>query len=255
MIRRPPRSTLFPYTTLFRSATSFLVCGAFDGLKPAGDKQRKIMREDEMADLVGTVAQSFLGLTVNCARCHDHKFDPIPQREYYAIAGIFQSSSTYYGTVETQGNRRSSRLRTLPLETAASKARPLTAESRARLEKTLADGRKERERLAAQRVEDRKNDTLEKIAWNKELQQALNAQLKSTRKLQVDGNFGSSTKNALIQFQRLKKLPAHGRLDEATRKALGVSSFKENVEKIAWNNAVSVFCQALLCSAEFRYLD
>jgi len=90
----------------------------------------------------------------------------------------------------------------------------------------------------------------------KELQQALNAQLKSTRKLQVDGDFGSNTKNALIQFQRLKKLPDHGRLDEATRKALGVSSFKENLEKIAWNfNAVSTFCQALLCSAEFRYLD
>jgi hypothetical protein len=53
----------------------------------------------------------------------------------------------------------------------------------------------------------------------------------------------------------LKKLPAHGRLDEPTRKALGVSSFKENLEKIAWNNAVSTFCQALLCSAEFRYLD
>ena len=89
----------------------------------------------------------------------------------------------------------------------------------------------------------------------KELQQALNAQLKSSRKLQVDGDFGSNTKNALIQFQRLKKLPDHGRLDEPTRKALGVSSFKENLEKIAWNNAVSTFCQALLCSAEFRYLD
>ena len=89
----------------------------------------------------------------------------------------------------------------------------------------------------------------------RELQQALNVQLKSKRKLKVDGDFGSSTKYALMQFQRLKKLPAHGRLDEATRKALGVSSFKENLEKIAWNNAVSVFCQALLCSAEFRYLD
>jgi hypothetical protein len=68
------------------TATGFLVCGAFDGLKPNGDKQRKIMREDEMADLVGTVSQSFLGLTVNCARCHDHKFDPILQKEYFQIA-------------------------------------------------------------------------------------------------------------------------------------------------------------------------
>ena len=68
------------------AATSFLVCGAFDGLKPAGDKQRKIMREDEMEDLVGTVTQSFLGLTGHCARCHDHKFDPVSQKEYFQLA-------------------------------------------------------------------------------------------------------------------------------------------------------------------------
>ena len=68
------------------TATGFLVCGAFDGLKPSGDKQRKIMRQDEMEDLVGTVSQTFLGLTVHCARCHDHKFDPILQKEYYQMA-------------------------------------------------------------------------------------------------------------------------------------------------------------------------
>ena len=58
----------------------------------------------------------------------------------------------------------------------------------------------------------------------RELQQALNFELKSTRKLKVDGDFGSNTKNALMQFQRLNKLPANGRVDEATRKALGLSS-------------------------------
>ncbi|MEZ5323606.1 MAG: DUF1549 and DUF1553 domain-containing protein [Verrucomicrobiales bacterium] len=74
------------------TATGFLVCGAFDGLQPQGDKMRRIMREDEMEDLVGTVSQTFLGLTMNCARCHDHKFDPIPQKEYFqmasALAGV-----------------------------------------------------------------------------------------------------------------------------------------------------------------------
>ena len=68
------------------TATGFLVGGAFDGLKPAGDKMRAIMRQDELDELVGVTCQTFLGLTVNCARCHDHKFDPVRQQDYYRIA-------------------------------------------------------------------------------------------------------------------------------------------------------------------------
>ena len=47
---------------------------------------RAVVRSDEIEDLVGTVGQTFLGVTVNCARCHDHKFDPVRQKEYYRIA-------------------------------------------------------------------------------------------------------------------------------------------------------------------------
>jgi len=46
---------------------------------------------DELEDRVDTVARSLLGLTVACARCHDHKFDPIPTEDYYALAGVFAS--------------------------------------------------------------------------------------------------------------------------------------------------------------------
>ena len=51
---------------------------------------------DEQIDVT---AQAFLGLTIACARCHDHKFDPISQRDYYALSGIFQSTQTCYGTL------------------------------------------------------------------------------------------------------------------------------------------------------------
>ena len=44
-------------------------------------------------------SQAFLGITAACARCHDHKFDPIPQKDYYALAGIFRSTETCYGTI------------------------------------------------------------------------------------------------------------------------------------------------------------
>ena len=47
---------------------------------------------DEYDDRVDTLCRGFLGLTVACARCHDHKFDPIPQQDYYALAGVFAST-------------------------------------------------------------------------------------------------------------------------------------------------------------------
>lgn len=73
-------------------ATSLLVCGPWDqaGSSQANVTQRTITREEELEDLVGTVAQGLLGMTVNCARCHAHKFDPIPQRDYYRIKSVFE---------------------------------------------------------------------------------------------------------------------------------------------------------------------
>jgi cytochrome c553 len=47
---------------------------------------------DELDDRVDTLTRGFLGLTVSCARCHDHKFDPIPTQDYYSLAGVFWST-------------------------------------------------------------------------------------------------------------------------------------------------------------------
>ena len=48
---------------------------------------------DELDDRLDTLARGFLGLTIACARCHDHKFDPISQQDYYALAGVFRSTA------------------------------------------------------------------------------------------------------------------------------------------------------------------
>ena len=52
------------------------------------------MEMDIIDEQVDTVGRAFLGLTLGCARCHDHKFDPIPTADYYALAGIFKSTKT-----------------------------------------------------------------------------------------------------------------------------------------------------------------
>lgn len=54
-------------------------------------RSRVDVQAEEWAEKVDTVSQTFLGLTVACARCHDHKFDPITMRDYYAMAGVFAS--------------------------------------------------------------------------------------------------------------------------------------------------------------------
>ena len=52
------------------------------------------MEMDIIDEQVDTVGRVFLGLTLGCARCHDHKFDPIPTADYYGLAGIFKCTRT-----------------------------------------------------------------------------------------------------------------------------------------------------------------
>ena len=74
-------------------ATTMLTLGPVDavGLTSAIADERALIREDLLEDMLGTITQTFLGLTVNCARCHDHKFDPIAQEEYYQMKAAFQA--------------------------------------------------------------------------------------------------------------------------------------------------------------------
>jgi hypothetical protein len=70
-------------------ATGFLVGGAWDQVKSPDPVLTANQRADELHDIVSTTGSAFLGLTVGCARCHNHKFDPIPQSEYYAFKAVF----------------------------------------------------------------------------------------------------------------------------------------------------------------------
>lgn len=77
-----------------------LVASTFLSLGPKmlTERDKEKLRLDTADEQLDTVGRAFLGLTMGCARCHDHKFDPISQEDYYAMAGIFRSTQVVMGT-------------------------------------------------------------------------------------------------------------------------------------------------------------
>ncbi len=90
------------------AATGFIVGGARDIVQGQDDDLTAIQRYNELADMVGTTASTFLGLTVGCARCHQHKFDPISQTDYYAFVSVF--AGVRHGEVDVEAEDEQVRL-------------------------------------------------------------------------------------------------------------------------------------------------
>jgi hypothetical protein len=89
-------------------ATGFLNVG----LRTLGEQDHTQYELNLADDQIDATCRAFLGLSANCARCHDHKFDPIPTRDYYALAGIFRSTQLL-SAVET--NNRMEEAQGMPL--------------------------------------------------------------------------------------------------------------------------------------------
>ena len=69
--------------------TGFLVAGPHDIVKSPDKNLTLMQRQDELADMVNTTGTAFLGMTLGCARCHNHKFDPVDQKDYFSIQAVF----------------------------------------------------------------------------------------------------------------------------------------------------------------------
>jgi mono/diheme cytochrome c family protein len=80
-------------------ATGFLAIG----VKDVNQRFPIRLQMDNVDEQIDVVTRSVLGLTVSCARCHDHKFDPVPQADYYALAGIFTSTEMHAGLRSQMG--------------------------------------------------------------------------------------------------------------------------------------------------------
>ncbi|MEE2643032.1 MAG: PSD1 and planctomycete cytochrome C domain-containing protein [Planctomycetota bacterium] len=117
-------------------ATGFLAMGP----KTLSEQNPRQFVADMVDEQIDTTTRVVLGLSVACARCHDHKFDPIPQTDYYAMAGVFLSTNTYFGTASLTRNRRPSSLIELPVDDPDPGTQPLTPAE-------IAEKKKERERL------------------------------------------------------------------------------------------------------------
>ena len=67
------------------------------GVKMLSERDKNKLTMDVVDEQIDTAGKAFLGMTLGCARCHDHKFDPIPTADYYSLAGIFRSTVTLEG--------------------------------------------------------------------------------------------------------------------------------------------------------------
>jgi len=108
-IRRQVAGDLLPAATE-KERDANLVATGFLALGPKGlnERRREQFVMDVVDEQIDVTTRAILGVSVACARCHDHKFDPISQRDYYAMAGIFRSTQTLYGTTDDRGNRQPS---------------------------------------------------------------------------------------------------------------------------------------------------
>ena len=101
-------------------ATGFLALGP----KGLNERNREAFVMEMVDEQIDATTRATIGLTVSCARCHDHKFDPIPTRDYYALAGIFKSTHTYYGTGDGDANKNRQPSTLLPLVKSLTPAAP-----------------------------------------------------------------------------------------------------------------------------------
>lgn len=95
--------------------TTFLAIGPYDDVGNGDPVAKANIRAATLDDMITATGTAFLGLSVNCAHCHDHKFDPIPQADYYRLRCAFEGVSNGEGTLATREEKERRRAAVAPL--------------------------------------------------------------------------------------------------------------------------------------------
>jgi hypothetical protein len=153
-------------------ATGYLALGP----KSHNARDRQQFQLDVADEQIDTISQGMLGLTISCARCHDHKFDPIPIEDYYALAGILLSTDTRYGTPRAQGNNHPGELVALPKDAQVPNGPTMTPLVQAALERVRTTVERQAERVAEENMKARTGVDAQAEPINRVRQRALEQQ-------------------------------------------------------------------------------
>lgn len=175
-------------------ATGFLAMGP----KSLNERNTQQFNADVIDEQIDITTRAFMGLTVSCARCHDHKFDPIPTKDYYAIYGIFHSSKTHFGTDGT-GNRQKSSF--LPLGEDDGEQLQAIEDHRQRLKKIQKENTENKKRTTEIQKQIKKSKADDRMALQKELKELKAQKQKIAKRLKKLNTEKPEAKNKAMGIQ------------------------------------------------------
>ena len=138
-VREQIAGDLLPHTSEEQRREQLIATGFLAlGVKDVNQRFKVRFLMDNVDEQIDTVSRSILGLTASCARCHDHKFDPIPTADYYALAGMFTSSDLCAGLRNQMGGSGLAYYDTNLLLVVSGRKQALTPEVEAKIEAAKA---------------------------------------------------------------------------------------------------------------------
>jgi len=120
--------------------SAFLVAGPYDDVGNQNPEAQAQIRADQMDEMIRATGEAFLGVTIGCARCHDHKFDPLTQRDYYSLYATFAGTRHGEREVTTAQEKKERNARLLPLNRRRGAVIARRDELRARLNARAREG-------------------------------------------------------------------------------------------------------------------